>query len=255
MEQSEHPIDALRAQDRAQLDITLSGVADLAEHGLMQLLDAMFEDADDLLFGVAAAAWDAGENVPRTDAMRALRLGRKTIREGFRDGLLRTLHGRTAPPQPAPSLADGDELELAIAATNMVTRSLNANRRALFELETRLAWLHERHPAAPPEDVLSPRRLCTLFYLALAPIRLDLSIRLVLYKLFDLLVLSRVGPAYAVLNDFLIERGVLPETEDLYLSAHGRRLAQREPDAAQAVPARRATIHRFPIERRRPAKD
>ncbi|MEW5824236.1 MAG: DUF1631 family protein, partial [Pseudomonadota bacterium] len=186
---------------------------------LLGRMDAMFSHADDTLFGMAERASEARQQNLYFDTMRTLRLERQSLTERFL-----ALVGETERPAgPTPeskndpedmfslSLLDHDQVEENVAVTNMVTKIKNLYATEIAHLETRLEWLAERHSLELPASLYSPQRICEAFRDAMDELEHEIQIKLLIFKLFEQHVASRLADFYRELNETLIESGVLPK--------------------------------------------
>jgi hypothetical protein len=115
-----------------------------------------------------------------------------------------------APKEEDFSLLENEVLEEEIAISAMIEKGNNLFQSQLYSLNKRVAFLLEREDIDTNENPLSPHALCNAFSSALKSLPLDLTIKLLIYKLFDQVVLSALGKLYHELNAFLINEGVLP---------------------------------------------
>jgi hypothetical protein len=108
------------------------------------------------------------------------------------------------------SLLEDEALEEEIAVAAMIEKGNSLFQSQLFALNKRMASLLEREDLDLTENPLAPHVLCNAFAAGLKPLRMDLTIKLLIFKLFDQVVLSALGKLYHDLNAFLINEGVLP---------------------------------------------
>ncbi|PAV47649.1 thymidine phosphorylase [Pseudomonas sp. HAR-UPW-AIA-41] len=204
-----------------RLPVALTQLRDKAAMQLKQDLQALFDNADDSLFEMADRATSNAEQNDLFEAMRELRLKRKSIANTF---LRRVFEGFAElarysldqPPQLTPvtldslSLMQNDELEESVAVDAMVAKILSRDAQALHHLTTRINTLiHKKIDEA--SNPLGPRPVCESFVAACADLGVDIRIKLIIYKLFEKYVLSEIGQLYAEANQILVQAGVLPE--------------------------------------------
>jgi len=183
---------------------------------LVGLLEAMFDDADDTLFDMAEKAPDNRSQALHFDTMRALRMDRPSILDNFRKALTDNLQGRTSnegdlnstPDDDKIELQDMDTLEQSIAITNMAGRGVQLCGQQFSNLKARLSWLRDNRNLSIPADAISPRAICLSFQRSMTPVRLDIETRLLVYKLFDLIVIARLSELFQALNSYLDGQGV-----------------------------------------------
>jgi len=186
-------------------------------------MQTLFNRADDTLFNLAEKAENNQQQNLYFDTMRALRLERQSILDRFDAELSRRMLDPSAPgaASGAPARLDDDfglslvedrDLEESVAITNMVMRAESAYRMELTQLKTRLEWVRE-HAVDRDRIVLEafhPQPVCRSLQHALEGLDQDISIKLIVYKLLDMQVLSQLGEFYGFANRLLASAGVLP---------------------------------------------
>ncbi|MFP3861415.1 DUF1631 domain-containing protein [Pseudomonas capeferrum] len=221
------------------LPVLLLQVRDKAALQLRQGLQALFDNADDTLFEMADKAFERCDQNLYFEAMRDVRLKRKSIERGFLDTFYDTFAsiGKVDPLGclgETQSAASKAQLERASALEGMVARVLSRDGIALQQLGLRLQALLDR-PVAEQQNPVGPAALCGYFLDAGRNLGVGLRVKLVLLKLFERYVLRDVDVLYAEANQLLAAAGVLPElqpaprrrAEDRRMSA-GRRPANLE---------------------------
>jgi len=199
------------------LPVLLLQVRDKAALQLRQGLQALFDNADDTLFEMADKAVDRCDQNLYFEAMRDLRLKRKSIERGFLDTFYETYAGigqvdllaHLAEPDPLRSKV---QPERAAAIEGMVARVLSRDGIALQQLGLRLQALLDR-PVHEQHNPLGPAALCGYFLEAGRNLGVGLRVKLVLLKLFERFVLRDVDVIYAEANQLLAVAGVLPELQ------------------------------------------
>lgn len=205
-------------------------------------LTALFDNADDSLFEMADKAGNNAEQSLYFEAMRAIRLRRHAIEKACVGRLERELEALNTPPAASSqqdslsnfaldtlTLVQPDELEQTVAMDNMVNRVASRNTHALTPLAVRLNSL-VKAPVDESTNPLSPANLAQYFVDALAPLELDIKVRLIVLKLFERYVLNESDALYQQLNDSLVRAGVLPD-----LRLHARRSNRPGPAATSAM--------------------
>lgn len=185
---------------------------------LGDLLDGMFDGADDALFDMSEKAENSIDQGLYFDAMRALRLQRPTITQAFIEQLSQVMVQGVDKSGPAPVHALGlmpdAELEEAVAISNMVAKTTSLLRDDLALLQARVQGLLQVHPGAIARNALSPSGICHSLREAMAATDFEIEIKLLIYKLFERSVLARLGASYRMLHDLLkhekIESAPLP---------------------------------------------
>lgn len=238
-----------------RLPVALIQVRDKAAQQLKLALQALFDNADDTLFEMADRAASNAEQNGFFEAMRDLRLKRKSIERGFLQKIFEsfaTLNqyevGKVAPPLgtvsfESLSLVQDDVLEESVALDAMVARVLSRDGVALTHLTTRLNTLISQK-LEDKSNPLGPRALCEQFMALCAGLGVEIRVKLIVLKLFEKYVLADLDQLYAAANQQLVELGVLPELKSappVRRSAPGRTApgnrAAREAAAGEASAA------------------
>ena len=188
----------------------------LAEH-----LGGLFAQLDDTLFEGAEKAENNKVQSLFFDAMRDLRKLRPQIERSyhqrvaqnfadFLDGKLKTRPQNAELDTDSLTLVQNEDYEESLQVTNMVSRVKARSTRTLFALEQRLALLNNGQKLLEDANPFGPQALAEAFRLALAPHPLPLRIKLILYTLFDRHVMQGLDTLYEMLNQRLINAGILP---------------------------------------------
>ncbi|MEC4561225.1 DUF1631 domain-containing protein [Pseudomonas inefficax] len=218
------------------LPVLLLQVRDKAALQLRQGLQGLFDNADDTLFEMADKAFDRADQNLYFEAMRDLRLKRKSIERGFLD----TFHDAFARIGQVDLLAhlvepgnlrSKAQAERAAAIEGMVARVLSRDGIALQHLGLRLQVLLDR-PLQEQHNPLGPAALCGYFLDAGRNLGVGLRVKLVLLKLFERYVLRDADVIYGEANQLLAAAGVLPE-----LPSAPRRRAEDRRMSARRGPA------------------
>lgn len=217
------PVPLLQVRDQAALQLRLG-------------LQRLFDNADDTLFEMADKASERFEQNLYFEAMRDLRLKRKSIERGFldrfHDAFARLNQADERPSSVADRPRSTAQLERSAAVEAMVARVLSRDGLALKQLTQRFQALLET-PLAQGL-ALEPERLCELFLQAGRDLGVGPRVKLVLLKLFERYVLRDIDQLYEQANQLLASAGVLPE-----LKAVPRRRAEdrRHLERASSRPA------------------
>lgn len=225
------------------LPVLLLQVRDKAALQLRQALQVLFDNADDTLFEMADKAHERCDQNLYFEAMRDLRLKRKSIERGFLDSFYDTF-ARIGQLDPLARLGDSGvrnkaQLERAAAIEGMVARVLARDGFALQQLSLRLQALLDR-PLHEQHNPLGPAALCGYFLDAGRNLGVGLRVKLILLKLFERYVLRDADLIYGEANQLLAAAGVLPELQPApRRRAEDRRMSARRGPASlgQAVGA------------------
>ncbi|KAF1068658.1 MAG: hypothetical protein GAK45_01298 [Pseudomonas citronellolis] len=227
------------AATAGRLPAALVNIRDKVAGQLKRAMQALFDNADDTLFEMADRATSNTEQSAFFEAMRDLRLKRKSIERGFLQKVFENFSnlnqydiGR-APQLDAVSyenlqLVQIDELEESLAVDVMVAKVLRSDATALTHLTTRLNTLVSKK-VEDKSNPLGPRPLCEAFLEACQGLGVEIQVKLIILKLFEKYVLADAEQIYAEANQALIAQGVLPE-----LKTAAPRRPQRQAQAARS---------------------
>ncbi|WP_434608378.1 DUF1631 domain-containing protein [Pseudomonas sp. R1-7] len=214
------PTDQANRSPLARLPVILLQVRDKAAQQLRVGLQGLFDNADDTLFEMADRARNDIEQNLYFEAMRDLRLKRKSIEREFLEQFFEAfvslaqydLTQATLAPVlgTLPSQPNHDELERRLAVETMVARVLSRDGVSLDQLTARLGVLLDR-PLTNQQNPLSPALLCEHFLQAGRNLGVGIKVKLILLKLFERYVLSECDQFYAEANQLLAATGVLPD--------------------------------------------
>jgi Protein of unknown function (DUF1631) len=205
----------------ARLPVVLLQVRDKAGQQIKEALQALFDNADDTLFEMADRAHNNVEQNIFFEAMRDLRLKRKSIERGFLDkfyeAFLRLGQYEVNEPTIAEAvtfdklaLVHNDDLERTVAVDAMVSKVLSRDGFALTQLTTRLNTLIPQH-LTDATNPMGPALLCEFFLQAGRSLGVEIKVKLIILKLFEKYVLADADHLYNESNQLLIAAGVLPE--------------------------------------------
>lgn len=209
------PPPSSAAEKRPMAHPLIAALRDLAQPILGDQLRALFEGADDSLFAMSQRAVAGDEQRFAFDTMRLLRLERARIEREFDHAVQSSFESAT--PEETDefdldrlALQQTEELEEKIAVGNLSTKAETLHRDALRELGLRLQHLVRNLGVPVSRHALSPATVCNAFKASLRGLDLALSVRLLLYKLFDQYCASRLGELYQSAIRLLDAHGVTP---------------------------------------------
>jgi hypothetical protein len=157
---------------------------------LLKQLRAMFEGADDALFGMSERASALEDQRSSFDIMRMLRLERRSIETEFGNLIAASFQGSAEVlyeefDLDRLSIAPTEELEERIAVGNLVTKAENLHQMLLNELAARVTHMIRDLGIPISRHTLTPTVICNAFKNSIAGLDLPLPVRILLYKLFD----------------------------------------------------------------------
>jgi len=97
-----------------------------------------------------------------------------------------------------------------LAVTTMIDKANDACHRELVALNVRFAHMTGKADLASEGNPVSPAMLAMAFREILQEWDSEVLARIVVYKCFDRVVLSRMKACYEAMNLYLAENGVLP---------------------------------------------
>jgi len=202
----------------------LKTVRDLTLKHITNVINTLFENIDDSLFGLAEHA--AGDNVHAEyfDAMREVRKKRQQVErvslERVNEVFGEFAFARIVPPkatsgeansaEPGLSLIDDQDLEEALAVTGIIAKAESRLGHGLYPLNRRLSAIRGV-PVENNTNPIGPAQLCGAFQTALGLFELNLQAKLIAFKLLDRHLIPGLELLYEEVNALLIQAGVLPQ--------------------------------------------
>jgi hypothetical protein len=195
-------------------------VAELREVALTvldELVRRMFDSADDVLFEMGEKSSTDDERRRYFDTMRVLRLDRGKVGIAFADDLTRGFAPVVAARNTrlefdidSLSIQPTEELEEKIAITNMAAKAEGLFKNPIWELERHLDYAARELGVPVSPLALGPGRICDAFGKATAVLDTEFAVKLVIYKLFDRVVINELGKVYEAALAVLERHGVSP---------------------------------------------
>ena len=205
-----------------RLPVALISVRDKAAQQLRLALQTLFDNADDSLFEIADRATSNAEQNAFFEAMRDLRMKRRSIERGFLQQVFESFarlnqYEIGKPAQQDASfeslaLVQNDELEETVAVDTMVAKVKSRAAQPLSHLTTRMNAMVSRK-LDDKSNPLGPQQLCESFLEACSTLGVDIKVKLIILKLFERYVLADLDQLYAESNQALVAAGVLPELQ------------------------------------------
>lgn len=214
------PADAGPLLDEVSLGRLASELRGLTAASLEQALKKFFVGADDALFDMARKAGNNRDQARFLEAMRSLRLGRAWIQQSFAQEIERSFQpqvasqpGRSAPAGEVDSLAlaDSADLEKTIAISNIANRANELFKQPLWQLGRRLNTLIHAGYAPISPQALAPISFCEAFRIAVDSQKLESGHALLLYQLFDRIVIPELDKLYARLLEVFDRYSIRPD--------------------------------------------
>lgn len=204
-----------------RFDALVQDCRKLVMNNLAEHLAALFAQVDDTLFEGAEKAENNKVQTLFFDAMRDLRKLRPQIERSYHQRIAQNFSDFLAGQLKAPvsmgeadtaslALIQNDEFEESLQITNMVSKVRARSARTLFALEQRLALLNNGQKLVEASNPFGPLAVAEAFREALAAHPLQLRIKVILYMLFERHVMQGLDTLYEMLNQRLIQAGILP---------------------------------------------
>lgn len=188
---------------------------------LKDLLQKMFDTADDTLFKLAETSGNDSDQGLYFDSMRIIRFKRDIIEEtlfnqisdAFRDFWISTPHEESGEFKFTDelSLVEEQDLEEELAVKNMIRKIRSNFQQDISAIEKRLSEIVSNKIINEHNNPIGPEMLCKAFQSAALELNADIKIKLILFKLFDFHVNANIGLLYQKVNEMFIEAGVLPQ--------------------------------------------
>ncbi len=203
------------------LPVLIKNIQSICIDELEANLVMMLNTADDRLFDMAETSY----NNAQFDAMRLLRIKRDGLISSFKHELANNFQqtlGKLDGPEFSDenieslsfeniALVKDDDLEEDIATDAMINKAKTKNRTALEHIRIRIDAIITDKSVEQQNNPLEPVYICDAFRTASQTLDLDIASLLVIYKLFDRSVIFELDVLYQKVNQFFIDKGILPD--------------------------------------------
>ena len=143
--------------------------------------------------------------------MRILRIERSNIDNALSTAINQKINNKEKSQDDELSLVDEDDMEEMVAISSMYSNAMNIYGQEVNNLQARFEYIELSCNKKLDKQALDPRHIGEAFQTALKQLDLTLELKLLLFKLFDMEVCSRLGEMYKSLNQVFIDAGVMPE--------------------------------------------
>ncbi|HIE54286.1 MAG TPA: DUF1631 family protein, partial [Chromatiaceae bacterium] len=190
---------------------------------LNEAIRELFVEIDDDLYKLAENSTSNARQTLFFDAMRSIRILQKQAEPAYLQMIEDAyqsfwngdtiLSARQAESQEEEnlSLVEKDDLEEDLAVSTMINKTNDACHRELAALNARFAHMLGKGDLTVEANPVSPAMLALAFREILQEWDSEVLARIVVYKCFDRVVLSRMKACYEAMNHYLVEKGILPE--------------------------------------------
>jgi len=189
---------------------------------LQTLLRDYFDKVDDALFELADKASNNVDQNVYFESMREVRVRRRNMEIAFfrkidigfaqlldANAYRNETHKEESVSIDDLSLVKMDELEEVVATENMVNKANELYAESMQHLTLRIDHLVPIK-VYQKNNPLGVDAICNAFIDSAHGMTVDVKAKLVLYKLFDNMVMSNLGKFYEALNQTLIDVNILP---------------------------------------------
>lgn len=202
-----------------KLPQSVLSLREMASHKLTELLATLFNNTDDALFERADRSRSDADQQMYFESMRLLRLHREEITASFVTHAQQRFEqlqsgGKTESSEQISeslTLVHQDELEVSVAIAGIVSKVTSLHSLDIMLLTKRLDHLIAGIDITERLNPLGPHALAESFVKALTVIDVNITIRIILLKLFERFVMEQLGEFYALANKQLADAGVLPD--------------------------------------------
>lgn len=231
----------------ARLPAPVHAVHEKSQLLLAQKLKVFFDRADDSLFEMADKAHSNQEQNLFFDSMREVRVQRRGIEKRFTEALEDAFAALIVSPSESAasasaddftvdglSLVENDDLEEMVALDNSINRANAEFGEAVQQISLRLDSLVPVK-VYQKNNPVGPDLLCQTIMTQVKKLDVGIKAKLILFKLFDKVVIAGLGEVYGAINQLLVDHNVLPSLSSTTRSGqrHGRRASDRAGDAGQ----------------------
>lgn len=197
-------------------------IKDNAQSVLLNLLEDLFSNCDDLFFDLSSRASSNTEQNLYFESMRELRFKKAGVinayRQHFEQNFLILAQPSTANRSTQEtvnadtlSLVQNDTLEQEVAVSGMISKARVNCQESLYHLATRLDYLIPRVTIDQDNNPLDPEQICKAFAKACELFEISIKAKIIIFKQFDRVVVSKLIKIYTAANELLINAGVLPK--------------------------------------------
>jgi hypothetical protein len=190
---------------------------------LLNSLEDLFSNCDDLFFDLSSRASSNAEQNLYFESMRELRFKKagaiNAFKQSFEQNFLALTQTPTNPRTSTPeglnadnlTLVQNDTLEQEVAITGMIAKARTNCQEPIYHLTTRLDYLIPRIAIDQDNNPLDPEQICRSFATACELLEINIKAKIIIFKQFDRLVVSKLIKVYSAANDLLINSGILPK--------------------------------------------
>ena len=193
------------------IDALIHNVFNRLNVQLLQRVSDMLNTADSSLSTLAENAESEEMKCKYLNLVHIIRSERGNIDKAFFIAINNKIKRDEQSQDDELALVDEDEMEEMVAITTMYSNAMNNYGQEVDNLEARFEYLEMSSNKKLSKNSIDPRHICEAFQTALKQIDITLDYKLLLFRLFDMEVSSRLGDMYRSLNQLFIDAGIMPE--------------------------------------------
>jgi len=207
----------------ARLPAAMHTLRDKARQQLQLFLRELFDKVDDAMFELADKANNNHDQNIFFDSMREVRIRRRAMETSFFRSIDISFaqlldpsayrdekqSGDKSVSLDDLSLVKNDELEEMVAVDGMVNKANEQFAEPIQHLTLRIDHLVPTK-VYQKNNPLGVDVICNAFTDATKALNVDVKAKLVLFKLFDNIVMTKLGKLFDVLNQTLVDANILP---------------------------------------------
>ncbi len=192
-------------------------------------ISTLFDNVDTQLFEMAEKSENSTDQNTYFDAMRIVRLRRSIAYEEFVNNVNQsfTIESITGEVEAEETITDVDNLSLVaddsleeeLATHNMIAKAERDNKNNLSQLNQRLSYLYNGLKITTENNPMGPSALCNSFALAADTLDAEIKVKLLVFKLFDINLITQLNELYENANQMLVDKGILPNLKVSYKNA------------------------------------
>lgn len=214
----------------ARLPAAMHSLREKSQQLLQPLLNNVFDQADDALFQLADTAASNQDQNLYFESMREVRISRRDVCKAFvglQDKAFSELldpssdSETTAVSADTLSLVPREELEELVAVDAMIAKACESCAQSIEHLSLRIDnQLSVKVEAS--NNPFAPRVFCDAFTQPVKALNIDIKAKLIIFKLFDKLIMGQLSDVYRQFNEILIAQNILPSlAQDLKSASKG----------------------------------
>jgi hypothetical protein len=196
---------------RIDYDDLLENVFNRLSVQLLQKVSLMLNNADISLQTLTENAESDDIQSKCSELVRILRLERSNIDKALSTAINEKINNKEKSQSDELSLVDEDDMEEMVAISSLYSNAMNIYGQEVINLQARFEYIELSCSEKLDKQALDPRHIGEAFQTALKQLDFTLELKLLLFKLFDMEVCSRLGEMYKSLNQVFIDAGVMPE--------------------------------------------